>query len=104
MKLSKILPVITLSLASIFSSPASAQVSVEELCFRYAEVNVRMKELINLSPEGMSQSLSVVNKTSTNKEQHRKGKERVYFVYNRKNLSDEDMRSVSLVQCFIEYN
>lgn len=98
----KSIKVLICATALVFSFSASAE-SVEELCHQSAETNVTLKQAMKEDAGFLQYALDDAAKSkisASNKEQLR---ERYFYVHNRLNLSDADMRRMSLVACLIKY-
>lgn len=98
----KSLKVLFCATALVLSFSASAE-GVEELCHQSAETNVTLKNAMKEDAGFLQYALddTAKSKISTNnKEQLR---ERYFYVHNRLNLSDADMRRMSLVACLSKY-
>ena len=98
----KSIKVLICTAALVLSFSASAE-GVEELCHQSAETNVTLKNAMKEDAGFLQYALddTAKSKISTNnKEQLR---ERYFYVHNRLNLSDADMRRMSLVACLSKY-
>lgn len=98
MKLIPILAATCLTLISLTSHAGGK----EELCSNIAMTNIRIKDNLNESKNYLPEMLKKIKTSNEDKEFQATARERLFFVNNRKNLSDEDLRTISLMHCMAE--
>jgi len=96
----KFIKVATLVLALSVSAVVSAK-GVEEFCHDVANADVDVKQLFQEDTNALKGILEQVNKSEKNPKIKAALRERVYWVYNRKDLSDELLRKLSFLQCSV---
>ncbi len=80
----------------------SAAMGTEELCNLSAERSVELKHFFNSYPEAFSRFLEKTQQSKHDAKFKARLRERAYWVYNRRTLSDEDIQRLSFIQCLIE--
>lgn len=95
----KLIKSIVVAIVLTFAS-ASYAIGVEELCQKSAEVDVRLKNVLNEDPSYLYVALETSVKGASKKDKA-DFRERIYFVYNRRNMSDEYIERMSFLNCLI---
>lgn len=89
-----------LVLAVTLSFAVSAQAQgIEELCHRSAENIVRMKQLMKIDPLFLPSALEDNSKSKSEQAVKDLVRERLFYAYNRKDMSDEDVRRLAFIKC-----
>ena len=91
---------VVLAIAMICSIGAYAQ-GVEEVCHRSAETNVRLKNVMQRDPSFLEFALSELSKANIAEKTKAQGRENYYWVFNRRTMSDEDVRRLSFIGCLV---
>ena len=74
---------------------------VEEVCHRSAETNVRLKNVMQRDPSFLEFALSELAKANIASSTKAQGRENYYWVFNRRTMSDEDIRRLSFIGCLV---
>lgn len=89
-------------LAVVMSCSVSAYAQgVEEVCHRSAETNVRLKNVMQRDPSFLEFALSELAKANITEKTKAQGRENYYWVFNRRTMSDEDIRRLSFIGCLV---
>ena len=91
---------LVLAVALAVSSSVFAK-SQEEVCYNAVEVEVELKHLLSANAEEFNLYLELLDKHKVAPMIKKRMRETAYWVYNRKNLSDEDFRRLSFLRCLI---
>ena len=86
-----------------FSASAAGTEGVEELCHQSAETNVTLKQAMKEDAGFLQYALDDAAKSKISNSKKEQLRERYFYVHNRLNLSDTDLRRLSLVACLIKY-
>ena len=86
-----------------FSASATGTEGVEELCHQLAETNVTLKHAMKEDAGFLQYALDDAAKSKISADSKAQLRERYFYVHNRLNLSDTDMRRLSLVACLLKY-
>ena len=96
----KFISTLALSFALICGN-AYAQ-GTEEICHTSASNDVELKKFFNSNPKAFPRYLELLEERKDSARMKARLRERVYWVYNRRTLSDEDIQRLSFIQCLIE--
>ena len=96
----KFIKTVVLSLTLIASSAYS--MGTEELCNLHSTRNVELKEFFNKHPRAFPLYLEENEKSKETSKFKERLRERAFWVYNRKNMPDEDIQRLSFIRCLIE--
>ena len=94
----KFIKSIVLALACTFATVSYAE-GIEEVCHNRAEINVRLKNVLVNDPDFLAVALEQNEKTKIKPEVKAMVRENYFWVNNRKNMSDEDIRRLSFISC-----
>ena len=72
---------------------------IEEVCHNRAEINVRLKQVLVNDPGFLAVALERNEKAKIKPEVKAMIRENYFWVNNRKNMSDEDIRRLSFISC-----
>ena len=86
----------------LFMPLLSPAMGTEELCNLSAERSVELKHFFNNYPKAFSRFLEETQQSNHDTKLKARIRERAYWVYNRRTLSDEDIQRLSFIQCLIE--
>ena len=73
----------------------------EEVCYNSVEVEVELKRAFNSHPDQFNVYIDLLEKHKVASDIKKRIRESAYWIYNRKNLSDEDFRRLSFLRCLI---
>ena len=73
----------------------------EEVCYNSVEVEVELKRAFNSHPDQFNIYIDLLEKHKVASDIKKRIRESAYWIYNRKNLSDEDFRRLSFLRCLI---
>ena len=90
--------ILTVALTLSFSVFAKSQ---EEVCYNTVEVEVELKRAFNSHPDQFNIYIDLLEKHKVASNIKKRIRESAYWIYNRKNLSDEDFRRLSFLRCLI---
>ena len=90
--------ILTVALTLSFSVFAKSQ---EEVCYNAVEVEVELKRTFNSHPDQFNVYIYLLENTRLHLILKKRIRESAYWIYNRKNLSDEDFRRLSFLRCLI---
>lgn len=71
----------------------------EEVCYNSVEAEITLKRLLNLHPDKLSIYLEILDKRNTTPEIKKRLRETAFWVYNRKDLPENDFRELSFMRC-----
>ena len=91
---------LVLAVALAVSSSVFAK-SQEEVCYNTVEVEVELKRAFNSHPDQFNIYIDLLEKHKVASDIKKRIRESAYWIYNRKNLSDEDFRRLSFLRCLI---
>ena len=74
----------------------------EEICHTSASNDVELKKFFNSNPKAFPRYLELLEERKDSTRMKARLRERVYWVYNRRSMSDEDIQRLSFIQCLIE--
>lgn len=94
----KFIKSIALALACTFTVASYAQ-SREELCHNAAESDVEIKRSLQKDPNSFADFLRYIDEVEKNPKMKAALREKAFWIYNRKHLSDADVRRLSLLRC-----
>ena len=90
--------ILTVALTLSFSVFAKSQ---EEVCYNTVEVEVELKRAFNSHPDQFNIYIDLLDKHKVAPMIKKRMRETAYWVYNRKDLSDEDFRRLSFLRCLV---
>lgn len=96
----KFILAIALSFALICGN-AYAQ-GTEEICHISASNDVKLKRFFNSNPKAFPRYLELLEESKYPSKMKVRLRERVYWVYNRRSMSDEDVQRLSFIRCLVE--
>ena len=88
----------------LFMPLLSTAMGTEELCNLSAERSVELKHFFNSHPNAFSRFLEETQQSNHDTKLKARIRERAYWVYNRRTMSDEDVQRLAFIQCLIETN
>ena len=94
----KFIKSIVLALACTFATVSYAQ-SREELCHNAAESDVEIKRSLQKDPNSFADFLRYIDEVEKNPKMKAALREKAFWIYNRKHLSDADVRRLSFLRC-----
>lgn len=94
----KFIKAVVLVLALLVSTVAFSQ-GREEICHNVAEADVKIKQLFQEDPDNFKDFLNRIETTEKNPKIRAGLRERLYWVYNHKDLSDSLLWKLSYLQC-----
>ena len=94
----KFIKIVMLTSALIVSTTTLAQ-SREELCHNAAESDVVIKRSLQKDPSSFADFLRYIDEVEKNPKMKAALREKAFWIYNRKHLSDADVRRLSLLRC-----
>lgn len=94
----KFIKSIVLALACTFATASYAQ-SREELCHNAAESDVVIKRGLQKDPSSFADFLRYIDEVEKNPKTKAALREKAFWIYNRKHLSDADVRRLSFLRC-----
>ena len=71
----------------------------EEVCYNSVEAEITLKRLLNLHPDKLSVYLEILDKRNATPEVKKRLRETAFWVYNRKDLPENDFRELSFMRC-----
>ena len=71
----------------------------EEVCYNSVEAEITLKRLLNLHPDKLSVYLEILDKRNITPEVKKRLRETAFWVYNRKDLPENDFRELSFMRC-----
>lgn len=98
----KFIKSIALALACTFATASYAE-GIEEVCHNRAEINVRLKHALVNDPGFLAVALERNEKAKIKPEVKALVRENYFWVNNRKNMSDEDIRRLSFISCLSRF-
>ena len=98
----KFIKSIALALACTFAT-ASYSMGVEEFCQESVQVDIRFKNVLKEDPSFLRDALALADKSEVSPKSRQKFRERIYFVYNRRHLSDKDLEQLAFINCLVTY-
>ena len=96
----KFILAIVLNLALVCGSTYAQ--GTEEICHTSASNDVELKRFFNSNPKAFPQYLELLEGSKYPSKMKARLRERVYWVYNRRSMSDEDVERLSFIRCLIE--
>ena len=90
--------ILTATLVLVTSVFANTQ---EEVCYNSVEVEVELKRAFNSHPDQFNIYIDLLEKHTVASDIKKRIRESAYWIYNRKNLSDEDFRRLSFLRCLV---
>lgn len=87
---------------TLITSTATFAIGGEELCYRKAETDVVAKQLLQKYPSALQHLIGTIEKSDNTPEAKADFVERLYWTYNRKDLSDDLLRKLSLLRCMTQ--
>lgn len=96
----KFVKLAVLSASLLFAAVAQAE-SVEEVCYNSAEANVKLKRIMQRDPAFLQFALSESEKSTSSPYVKERMRENYYWVFNRRTMSDEDIRRLSFIGCLV---
>jgi len=90
----------TITAAILLSTSAIFAQGIEETCSERATVAVKHKNYFSKIPDSFQFSLNNLEKANISPEVKKLIREDLYFIYNRKELSDSMMYDLVLTRCF----
>lgn len=93
--------ILTATLVLATSVSASTQ---EEVCYNSVGAEVKLKRLLNLHPDKLSVYLEILDERNTTPEVKKRLRETAFWVYNRKDLPENDFRELSFMRCIARTN
>lgn len=88
--------------AVIAAVSLSAQAtSMEEICHERAEQSVELKQRMNDDPEFLPWALNDLKTAKVSAKSKEAIRENLFYIHNRKHLSDTDMQRLSFLRCII---
>ena len=88
----------------LFMPLLSTAMGTEELCNLSAERSVELKHFFNSHPNAFSRFLEETQQSNHDTKLKARIRERAYWVYNRRTMSDEDVQRLAFIRCLIETN
>ena len=88
----------------LFMPLLSPAMGTEELCNLSAERSVELKHFFNSHPKAFSRFLEENQQSNHDTKLKARIRERAYWVYNRRTMSDEDVQRLAFIRCLIETN
>ena len=76
----------------------------EEVCYNSVGAEVTLKRLLSLHPDKLSVYLEILDKRNTTPEVKKRLRETAFWVYNRKDLPENDFRELSFMRCIARTN
>jgi hypothetical protein len=71
----------------------------EEVCYNSVEAEITLKRLLNLHPGKLSVYLEILDKRNATPEVKKRLRETAFWVYNRKDLPENDFKELSFMRC-----
>jgi len=90
---------ITMLTFALIASTATFAEGIEEVCHNRAEINVRLKQVLVNDPGFLAVALERNEKAKIKPEVKAMIRENYFWVNNRKNMSDDDIRRLSFISC-----
>lgn len=87
-----------LIIALALSSAANSE-GIEEICSRISLQDVKFKNYMNNDSSFIPVYLDTVEKAKVSKKLKDSGRERIFWVYNRRTLNDEALQKLSFLRC-----
>ncbi len=94
----KFIKSIAMTLACTFAAASYAQ-GTEEVCHNRAEINVRLKNVLVNDPDFLDVALEQNENAKIKPEVKAMIRENYFWVNNRKDMSDNDIRRLSFISC-----
>ena len=91
---------LVLAVALTVSVPVFAK-SQEEVCYNTVEVESELKRSFNSHPDQFKVYIDLLDKHKVASDIKKRIRESAYWIYNRKDLSDEDFRRLSFFRCLV---
>ena len=91
-----------IALAAVFTVSNSYAQGTEEICYTSASNDVELKKFFNSNPKAFPRYLELLEERKDSARMKARLRERVYWVYNRRSMSDEDVQRLSFIRCLIE--
>ena len=88
----------------LFMPLLSTAMGTEEICNLSAERSVELKHFFNNYPNAFSRFLEETQQSNHDTKLKARIRERAYWVYNRRTMSDEDVQRLAFIRCLIETN
>ena len=76
----------------------------EDVCYNSVGAEITLKRLLNLHPDKLSVYLEILDKRNTTPEVKKRLHETAFWVYNRKDLPENDFRELSFMMCITRTN
>ena len=96
----KFISAISISFALVCGS-VYAQ-GTEEICHISANNDVELKKFFNSNPKAFPRYLELIEERKDSTQMKARLRERVYWVYNRRSLSDDDIQRLSFIRSLVE--
>ena len=97
----KFIKIAMLAFALIASTTTLAQ-SREEICHNAAESDVVIKRSLQKDPSSFADFLRYIDEVEKNPRMKAALREKAFWVYNRRNLPDEEFTRLSVVRCLLQ--
>ena len=94
--------ILTLALATVFTVSNSYAQGIEEICHEYAKSDVELKEFFSNNPKTFPHYLKLIEERKDSSHMKAMLRERAYWTYNRRTMSNEDIQRLSFIRCLIE--
>ena len=91
---------IALALACTLTAASYAK-GTEEVCHERAEINIRLKNVLVNDPDFLAAALEQNEKSKIKPGVKALIRENYFWVWNRKDMSDEDIRRLSFIACLV---
>lgn len=72
---------------------------MEEICSRISLQDVKFKNYMNEDSEFIPIYLDTVNKAKVSQKVKEGSRERIFWIYNRRTLSDDSLQKLSFIRC-----
>lgn len=90
---------ITMLTFALVASTATLAQSREDLCHNAAESDIAIKRSLQKDPSSFAGFLRYIDEVEKNPKMKAALREKAFWIYNRKHLSDADVRRLSLLRC-----
>ena len=92
----------TFALIALIASTATLAQSREELCHNAAESDIAIKRSLQKDPSSFAGFLRYIDEVEKNPKIKAALREKAFWVYNRRNLPEEDFTRLSVVRCLLQ--
>lgn len=96
----KFISTIALSLALICGSTYAQ--GIEEICHAYAKSDVELKEFFSNNPKTFPHYLKLIEERKDSSRMKAMLRERAYWTYNRRTMSNEYIQRLSFIRCLTQ--